>query len=486
MRHLLLLLAAGAALGGEPSFDEVFDPAKYPRGQERTNRRHADFERVLKARGAAAAVPSFRVFERTVEGLREQLDKEYELYAKLSAQWWGWRRQHEAEHQKKHGRPPAEYPVPPGLNRAFLDQELVLKNSRTMLLHERLLHEWALEQVTPLLAGAAGRRAIARGLSDAASAQRLRCARLALLTGSRAEAAAAASRESHPGVLAVLAESAPSLTLLQHAAWNVRAGAIRGSGVLGTREAAGWLVTRLDLEEGRLRDDLVDALRGMSGEEIGYDPARWRAWRDALPEDWHAKEGGRGAETAELGPLTEAKTVGVFSDGPSSFFGIRSRTRAAVYCVQASAGWERIRAEVVQSVASLPDGALFGVVAFDTEARRFKPGLVEATPSTRAALGQWLKALVAEPGADPYAGLEAALAMATKGKVAVADTIFLCAVTPPPEGTFLEDQRQISLEVVADNWMLGIRIHAVGPSDGSTGFYLHHLARQWHGSQVNG
>ncbi len=481
--RLLLLLLAGAALAGEPGFDEVFDPSKFPEGQERTDLRHAAFESAAKARGAAAAVPAFRAFEHAIRDLRERMDRDYGAYRKLFVEWWGWRWQYEADYQKKHGRPPAEYPIPQGLNSSFLDSEKAFRRSRSMLLQERLFHEWALARTAELLREG---KAIARGLSDRAPAQRLRCARLARATGATAEAAAAAAGEGHPGVLAALAEVAPSEALLANPAWNVRAGAIRGAARLGTREAAGWLALRLDAEEGRLRDDLVDVLRGMSGEEVGYDPARWRAWQEALPADWHAKGGGPGAE-APPGPLDEPKAPGVFSDGKVSFFGVRSSTRAAVYCVQASAAWEQIREEVKRSVATLPDGALFGAVAYDSEARRFRSGLLEANAANRDALAQWLDGLKPDRGADPYAGLAAALALAArKAKVPVADTIFLVAATRPPEGTLFEDPRQVMLEITAGNALLGIRIHAIGPSDGATSFYLQYLAHQFGGSQVNG
>jgi hypothetical protein len=407
--RLFLLLLAGAAIAGEPGFDEIFDPSKFAEAQERMAGRQAAFESAAKARGAAAAVPGFRGCERAIEDLRERLDRDYEAFGKLQAQWWGWRRQYEADYQKKHGRPPAEYPIPQGLNSSFLDAEKAFRRSRSMLLQERLFHEWALARTAELLREGGGGKAIARGLGDRAPVQRLRCARLARALGATAEAAAAAKGESHPGVLAALAEVAPSEALLGHAAWNVRAGAIRGAARLGTREAAGWLVARLEAEDGRLRDDLVDALRAMSGEEIGYDAARWRAWGEALSADWRAKGGGPGAE-APLGPLDEPKAPGAFSDGPVSFFGARSATRAAVWCVQASAGWEQIREGVKGSVATLPDGAQFGVVAYDSEARRFKSGLVEANAANRDALARWLDGLKPDGGADPYAGLDAALA----------------------------------------------------------------------------
>ena len=484
MRPFLLLLA-GVAIAGEPGFDEIFDPSKFAEAQERMALRQAAFESAAQARGAGAAVPGFRGCERAIEGLREELDADYARYRKLAGEWWGWRRQYEADYERKHGRPPAEYPIPQGLNASFLDSEKAFRRSRSLLLQERLFHEWALGRTAELL-GEGGGKAIARGLKDPAPAQRLRCARLARALGATAEAAAAAAGEGHPGVLAVLAEVAPSEALLSHAAWNVRAGAIRGAARLGTREAAGWLVARLVLEDGRLRDDLVDALRAMSGEEAGYDPARWRAWAEALPADWRAKGGGPGAGKPP-GPLDEPKAPGVFSDGPVSFFGVRSATRAAVWCVQASAGWEQVREEVKRSVATLPDGAQFGVVAYDSEAHRFKSGLVEANATNRDALAHWLDALKPDRGADPYAGLDAALTLAAKkAKVPAADTIFLAALTRPPEGTLLDDPRQVMLEITAENALLGIRIHALGPSDGSDSFYLQHLAAQWGGAHVNG
>ncbi|MCK6460712.1 MAG: VWA domain-containing protein, partial [Planctomycetes bacterium] len=268
-------------------------------------------------------------------------------------------------------------------------------------------------------------------------------------------------------------------------AWPVRAGAIRGAATLGTREAAGWLVARLDKEEGRLVDDLVDALRRMSGEDIGSDVARWRAWLEGLPADWRAK--GRGAGEGPKGLLDEPKVPGTFSDGPVSFCGVPSRTRSAVYCVQASAGWEEVREEVKRSVATLPDGAMFGVVAYDSEPRCFRSSLAEANGTNRDALAQWLDKLKPDAGADPYAGLMAALDLAAgKSKVPVADTMFLVALTKPPDGTFLDDPRQVMLEITAANDLLGIRIHCVGPSDGSRSFYLQQLANQFGGFHVNG
>jgi hypothetical protein len=256
---------------------------------------------------------------------------------------------------------------------------------------------------------------------------------------------------------------------------------MRGAARLGTREAAGWLVARQEV--GRLADDLVDALRRMSGQDLGADPLKWREWWDGLPADWRAKGGGPGE-----GDAGEPKAPGVHSNGSAQFFGVRSSTLAAVYCVQATAAWEQVREEVKRSVATLPDGAQFGVVAYGGDARAFKRKLVDANEPNRAALGAWLDAVEVEPGADPYAGLSAALDLAGgKGdRPPDADTIFLVALTRPPESALFDDPRHVMLEITARNALLGIRIHSIGDSDGGSSFYLHHLSRQFGGSQVNG
>ncbi|MCK6459552.1 MAG: hypothetical protein L6Q95_06615, partial [Planctomycetes bacterium] len=142
MRRLVLLLA-GVALAAEPGFDDVFDPSKFTERGERMAERRKAFEAAAKARGPAAAVAGFRGAEAAIRKLRERTDADYALYRKLDDEWWTWRRRYEADYWKKHGKPPADYPTPPGLNRAYLDQELVVKISRSLLLQEREFHRWA-------------------------------------------------------------------------------------------------------------------------------------------------------------------------------------------------------------------------------------------------------------------------------------------------------------------------------------------------------
>jgi hypothetical protein len=130
---------------------------------------------------------------------------------------------------------------------------------------------------------------------------------------------------------------------------------------------------------------------------------------------------------------------------------------------------------------------MFGVVAYDSGTHRFRSSLAEANGTNREALARWLERLEPDDGADPHAGLMAALALAAgKSRVPEADTIFLVALTRPSEGTLFEDPYQVGQEIRAANELFGIRIHCVGPSDGGESFYLQHLANQFGGFHVNG
>jgi hypothetical protein len=63
----------------------------------------------------------------------------------------------------------------------------------------------------------------------------------------------------------------------------------------------------------------------------------------------------------------------------------------------------------------------------------------------------------------------------------VADTIFLGTVYGQATGLY-EDARQVALEVLPQNELKGVRIHAWGKSDGGDSFYLQTICRQFEGT----
>ena len=71
---------------------------------------------------------------------------------------------------------------------------------------------------------------------------------------------------------------------LGHRAWQVRLTAVRALGVLGTGEAVEPLIERLRTEDGRLKGDLLVALKRLTDHDEGPDAEAWARWWKAEVE----------------------------------------------------------------------------------------------------------------------------------------------------------------------------------------------------------
>jgi Mg-chelatase subunit ChlD len=158
-----------------------------------------------------------------------------------------------------------------------------------------------------------------------------------------------------------------------------------------------------------------------------------------------------------------------------------------ILCVDASAGWEAVQAEVARYLGTLPERAQFGLVAYGMGARGFKKGLVAASGANRQAAAKWMAAQKLSGRTDVYDGLQLALDLADGGakRPAKADTIVVVALQRPTEvglsPTLVASPRQIALEIGRRNALLQLRIHAFGVSGGGQAYYLQKLARAFGG-----
>lgn len=90
--------------------------------------------------------------------------------------------------------------------------------------------------------------------------------------------------------------------LIEDPDWSVRAATVMALIDTWCKEAIDVLVDRLQREKGRLRFDIVMALRQMTGKQIGFAPGDWKAWWDAAREAFEMperKKGKRGEVTAD-------------------------------------------------------------------------------------------------------------------------------------------------------------------------------------------
>lgn len=68
---------------------------------------------------------------------------------------------------------------------------------------------------------------------------------------------------------------------LVDSAWQVRVAAVETIESLRRPDAIPLLIDRLGVEKGRLRADLLRALRALTGRDIGLNPKGWKSWWDA-------------------------------------------------------------------------------------------------------------------------------------------------------------------------------------------------------------
>jgi len=480
----------------EPGFEAVFSPfeAAFPMGPQRNRVKLAAFDRLVAARGVFRAIQPMRIFESALESVQERIDADYVAYHKVGDQWWGWRRKYERDYLKEHKLLPGEYPVPQALNKRFIDLELALKKSRALKFREQVFQADIVKRVTGLVARCPKNErgkllaALQAGLKDRNPAQRLRCARLlGLMPGPVAAAVLAGrfSKERQPVVLGALLEARARAEggdaavqavklYLSNAAWPVREGAIRALRRAGAATAVDALVARLALEPGRLRDDIASALRAMSG----TDQEDWAGW-------WSQARGGWSASPA---PLEAGHAVR--GAGPDLFFGVQTATRAAIWCLDSSAGWDQVRSEALRGLEALAQGARFGIVVFDSQPRVWRKRPAEAGPATRESARRFLESFRPDGGANAWAGMMAALdlAGARKNKPAWADTIFFAVPRPPREVRTVHDRamffepREVALEITRRNALCGLRIHALGISGPGQANWLQLVTAPYHGT----
>lgn len=159
---------------------------------------------------------------------------------------------------------------------------------------------------------------------------------LGAVKGERVDLALAAllDREKDPRVLSMALFAVgekrltdlylPVLRHLEHEDWQVRVAAIETLGEWKDKRAVEPLIDRLMNETGRLREDIAEALKSITGKDFGADPNKWRKWLnegDAAGED-------------DPEPKKEGVASGV-KDEPT-YFGIKVNSERVLFVIDVS------------------------------------------------------------------------------------------------------------------------------------------------------
>ncbi len=210
--------------------------------------------------------------------------------------------------------------------------------------------------------------------------------------------------------LAIFGEDVNSLCLplvaknLAHRRWQVRVAAAQCLARIGDHEIVQPLLDRLDAEGGRVREEMLLALRTLSGEDFGGDAARWKKWWEL--ERPHAEERGGLAIT---GPREGPEEPSRYAEDEPVYYGERVFSQRVVFVLDTSRSTNRnfrpdkgtrkrllgdygnetvtiadiTRSELARGIERLDPRARFNVILFDSVVAPWQRGLQSATAGNK-------------------------------------------------------------------------------------------------------
>lgn len=277
---------------------------------------------------------------------------------------------------------------------------------------------------------------------------------------------------------------------LEHANPDVRGAAADALGRIAWPGGIEPLIARLDQEDGRLRERLLDALVVLTAQDPGSSAASWRAWLAAEGAPFLAGSRllSQGDARARRRPPTGRTSAGTYFGIEQSGAGIlyvfdNSQSMKAKLKRSAAGGgpttgggettrWEACRQELRRALRGLTPDKRFNLVSFANKARCFAPTVAPATEANVERAVAWLDGLELEFQTNVFDALELAFQLAGRGAhdryyESAVDTMFFLSDGAPTiaklnAGGIVQDDSDRILRAVARWNALGrVRIHAV-------------------------
>ncbi len=307
---------------------------------------------------------------------------------------------------------------------------------------------------------------------------------------------------------------APAHKHLTDESWQVRASAIAALGIVRDKSSIPVLVARLEIEEGRLVEDVGKALDAITGRSLGTRVELWKrfwennATRFEIPSD---------AELAKIAAAKAKNKERYVRPGSTSFHGIDTPSRSILFVIDVSGSmedlvvererfesgdypsWVRmdiVKTELARTIEGLEPYVKFGIVSFATETKRWKKKLVPANVINKKSALDFCKRLeplggnskqdLAAAGlsgsadlsagkTNTYAALSLALGIADKGTnsreqyLSEVDTIFFLSDGRPTHGKYI-DTKEILSRVIEANKLRKVVLHTIAIGNFSKGF----------------
>ncbi len=295
----------------------------------------------------------------------------------------------------------------------------------------------------------------------------------------------------------------PARTDLVHDSWQVRASAIAALARVRHVESIPPLIERMAVEQGRLVEDIGEALGKITGRPLGPRVEAWQTfWKNAggrfqIPSD---------EELEKLRALQAQRKAEYQGPVGVAYHGVATPSQSIVFVIDVSGSmeqevvdkerfqdgqypsWKRIdviKTELLKTIRALEPYVQFNVIAFATDVKPWKKGQVKANPLNKSSAESWVSRLEAIGGSskeelaqaglvgaanleggktNTYDALMTALGV-EEGKESrdyetKLDTIFFLSDGRPSHGKFIEPS-DVLREVRAANELRKVVIHTI-------------------------
>jgi HEAT repeat protein/uncharacterized protein YegL len=251
--------------------------------------------------------------------------------------------------------------------------------------------------------------------------------------------------------------------LLQDASWSVRSMAVECLVCFRRPESLASLVRLIEVEDGRVRDDAIDSLCRLTGEDFGPLSGSWKMWLADRPQDYELPS----AEDALVS--LERKRAVRRGNGQSmvrsAYHGLDVPRGGVIFVLDVSGSMDsrfdststflqHFSAALGETIASLPPETSFNIVLFSSGVSIWRDELEIATPDSIEAARVFLDDARAGGGTDLYDALIAALSFEHM------QTVFLLTDGAPTIGSITQPAA-IVREVERLNRNRRVRIHTI-------------------------
>lgn len=236
--------------------------------------------------------------------------------------------------------------------------------------------------------------------------------------------------------------NAAVLARLDSNLWQERSSAMNALANIRQKESIQPLIDQLSKEEGRLIDDVLEALLSLTTFDLGNKPEKWQETWDRVKDRFEVPS----EEAIRKARESYEQALLRYQPGTDDFAGIPTKSKRIVYVIDVSGSMEDplldrekfklqgrtyrdfvkmevVKHELARTIENLDDTVFFNVISFATKVKPWnKRGLVQANILNRKSAAKWVRKLKPLGGASQNLKKKAGLSLSAGGGLGKTNT----------------------------------------------------------------